>query len=109
MQYMKLAQEQLEAIRQRAENATPSPWKWSGDKFGDIVVYSPERRGFHNNGGEIAELDFGSQSDAIFIAHARTDIPALLDHIAELEAELAYLNGVTESLSELLAHSRNRL
>jgi hypothetical protein len=85
---MKLTQEQLEAIRQRAENATPGPWEWSGDKFGDIVVYSPERRGFHNNGGEIAQLDFGSQSDATFIAHARTDIPALLEHIAELEAEL---------------------
>jgi hypothetical protein len=98
---MKLAQEQLEAIRQRAENATPGPWKWSGDKFGDIVVYSPERRGFHNNGGEIAELDFGSQADATFIAHARTDIPALLDHITELEAELARLKAALIEISEL--------
>jgi hypothetical protein len=85
---MKLTQEQLEAIRQRAENATPGPWetceisklshaKWFGVLGGD---------------SDDSLIDIGvdtlNENDATFIAHARTDIPALLDHIAELEAEL---------------------
>jgi hypothetical protein len=36
-----------------------------------------------------------------FIAHARTDIPLLLDHIAELEAELARLKDALIEVSEL--------
>jgi hypothetical protein len=103
---MKLTQEQLEAIRQRAENATPGPWKWSGQTEGGFI---PQGAYLGDTLILLGDHYENYKEDATFIAHARTDIPALLDHIAELEAELAYLNGVAESLSELLAHSRNRL
>jgi hypothetical protein len=81
---MKLTQKQLEAIRQRVEKATPGPWKYSEgvgsypatilSEKGEVVAAGDEYYGMTEN-------------DANFIAHARTDIPALLDHIAEVETE----------------------
>ncbi|WP_324271507.1 hypothetical protein U7118_07460 [Bacillus subtilis] len=83
-----ITKEKLEEIRKRAEAATEGPWKFCGNKWGDLAVYSPSIRAGMNNGGEIAELEGALLTDADFIANARQDIPALLDHIAELEAEL---------------------
>ncbi|ATN94393.1 hypothetical protein BSP21_046 [Bacillus phage BSP21] len=86
----KLTKDRLEEIRKRSEKAKEGPWKFCGNKWGDLVVYSPTVRGGRNNGGEIAEIEFTTTQleDADFIANARQDIPALLNHIAELEAEL---------------------
>ena len=78
------------AIRARAEAATPGPWRAEHrhvactdtsdelDGLGLDVYGPPEAsmRGMYERAG-----------DAQFIAHARTDIPALLAHNAELEAE----------------------
>lgn len=82
----KLTKDQLEVIRNRSEKATEGPWKSCGNKWGDLVVYSPTIRSGMNNGGEIAEIEFTSTQldDADFIANARQDIPALLDHITFL-------------------------
>jgi hypothetical protein len=97
----KLTQEQLEAIRQRAENATPGPWEVG---WGDVITKHPDCQnvsqwyGGHSNA--ICSLNDGEyimnsneDNDAAFIANARTDIPALLDHIAELEAEVKRLES----------------
>ncbi|MCP6682932.1 hypothetical protein [Bacillus nakamurai] len=86
----KLTKDQLEVIRKRSEKATEGPWKLCGNKWGDLVVYSPTMRSGMNNGGEIAEIEFTSTQldDADFIATARQDIPALLDHIAELQGKI---------------------
>jgi Ead/Ea22-like protein len=98
---MKLTQEQLEAIRQRAENATPGPWETC-----EISKLS-HAKWFGVLGGESDDslIDIGvdtlNEADATFIAHARTDIPALLDYIAELEAELARLKDALIEISEL--------
>ncbi|MGG3873114.1 hypothetical protein [Brevibacillus laterosporus] len=80
--------------------ATKGPWSWCGDKFGDLVVYSPKLRGFHNNGGEIAQLDYGNQEDARFIVEARAGWPHAIERaleaerrVAELKAELEYLSS----------------
>jgi len=91
---MPLTQAELNEIKERAENASGGKWLWEGDKFGDIVIFSPKLRGFHNNGGTIAKLDGCSADDAEFIAHAREDIPSLLDHIAELEAVINVIREV---------------
>jgi hypothetical protein len=111
MQYMRVTQEQLEAIRQRAENATPGPWEI---RWGEVVTKHPDHQnvsqwydGYSNaicslNDGEYI-INSNKDNDAAFIAHARTDIPALLDHIAELEAELAYMNGVVGTLLSSLS------
>jgi len=94
---MKLTQEQLEAIRQRAENTTPGPWhaRTSIGVCRDCrnvyeVIKEVDESEIVFLPPVVAELK--SKDDANFIAHARTDIPALLDHIAELEAEIKRLH-----------------
>lgn len=72
----RLTQEQLEAIRQRAENATPGPWQIATTTDGAYALDTDDM---------IIAATIERTEDATFIAHARTDIPALLDHIAELE------------------------
>jgi hypothetical protein len=88
---MKLTQKQLEAIRQRAENATPGPW----------YLDDSNRELWNNDGKNFIGSIRLEKDDTTFIAHARTDIPALLDHIAELEAELARLKDALIEISEL--------
>ncbi|QIC06154.1 hypothetical protein GOP56_11370 [Brevibacillus sp. 7WMA2] len=93
-----MTREEIGAIRKRAEDATVGSWRFCGDKFGDLIVYSPEIRGFRNNGGEIAVLMYGSDEDAEFIAHAREDIPKLLAEIERLRCETGEINYETTKL-----------
>lgn len=86
----------LDEIKNRTEKATQAPWRYSGGKFGDWVIYSPSLRGFHNNGGEIAELDDTCEADAEFIAHAREDIPKLLSEIKRLHKVVVFLGKQVE-------------
>lgn len=100
----------LDAIRQRAEKATAGEWRWwddydfrehlgnqdwstenfqmgrikltSGGQQGQSVIYDWAE--YADDSGFIIKRE-----DAEFIAHARTDIPALLAHVEELEARLA--------------------
>jgi hypothetical protein len=98
---MKLTQEQIEEIRKRAEAATPGPWTYGGDKWGDLVVYAPSLRGFHNNGGEIADVSGDLLPDAEFIANARQDVPNLLAHIERLDKYIVHLGEQVESDKEV--------
>lgn len=89
----KLTQEQLEAIRKRAEMATEGPWKLNQDVNGYIYALTP----FNVVASVIEYNDDGTEhltlrntnhvNNRIFIAEARTDIPALLALIDELYAE----------------------
>lgn len=88
---MKLTQVQLEAIHQRAENATPGPWQIATTTDGAYVLDTDDM---------IIAATIERTEDATFIANARTDIPVLLDHIAELEAELASIKQ-TDKVREL--------
>lgn len=65
---------ELDAIEARADAATPGPWEPSKNEPGDVVVWGPR------------------EDDALFIACARYDVPALVralraarKRIAELE------------------------
>lgn len=91
---------ELDAILARADAATPGPWR---------VIFEPEAYGtlggemdpdrVHNIFGgpdertRIVETDGGCypprKPDAIFIAHARTDVPALVADNRKLQAKLA--------------------
>lgn len=72
-----LTADQIAAIRARADAATPGPWPHSWDR--------PE-----NAWANLA-------ADSAFIAHARTDILALLDALAESSAEVKRLrNALTD-------------
>lgn len=89
-----MTREELAAIRERAEKSTPGPWvrrgQWivGGDKGWDEVLAPDDVEcGLYCYGGT-SRIEL-SEEDADFIAHAREDIPALLTHIDELEAELS--------------------
>lgn len=68
----RMTQEQLEAIRKRAEAATAGPWELDGDDGG-----------IWNNGGFnfLGTARNFYDDDANFIAHSREDIPALLAEV----------------------------
>jgi hypothetical protein len=84
-----LTPQQLDEIEQRANAATPGPWTtdgWEiyqggGSSAPDLMAWA----------GETCRADDydGSRNDADFIAHARTDVPALLAEIRRLRAEVA--------------------
>lgn len=83
-----MTREELSAIEARAEAATPGPWRADGnsprkvrDADGDTFARIELPPG--STADEIA----ASHATATFIAHARTDIPALIAHIRTLEAE----------------------
>lgn len=76
-----LTPEDIAAIRERAEKATAGPWETLADE------------GEYDFWGSVKGPDYGVCHDvqigydALFIANARQDIPALLAHVEELEAK----------------------
>ena len=72
----------LDAIRARCEAATPGPWsckQYHSPHDGSLIQYQAYK-------GETETIaDITLTSDAEFVANARTDIPALLAYIDELE------------------------
>ncbi|WP_065643750.1 hypothetical protein [Bacillus paralicheniformis] len=87
----KLTKDELEAIRQRTEAATESYWaaddcEWPGNENLRYWVKT------HWDGVAAAV----TKEDADFIANARQDIPALLDHIAELASDIARMCPIAD-------------
>lgn len=81
------AREELAAIRERAEAATEGPWvdgmgthgnPADGPEFCEVRTTPTDD---HTRGITIAELDLvqAAAQDAEFIAHARADVPRLVD------------------------------
>lgn len=73
----------LTAIRERANNATNGPWYAWDRGVGWHIALDPD--------GDVRlpegmRTDLALEADAVFIAHARKDIPKLLDHVDNLEA-----------------------
>lgn len=71
----------LDAIRARVADASKGPWTCGADG----LVWAP-RLGDPVSSSELIE-------DAKFIAHARTDVPALLAEVERLTGELATMTG----------------
>lgn len=96
----------LAAIQARCEAATPGPWTPAPSKSADyqyrydIAIAAGARIPGETLGmiGEVWALRTAkgapdaaiAEADAAFIAHARTDIPALLSHLAALTKELIW-------------------
>jgi hypothetical protein len=88
---------ELEAIRQRAENATPGPWvaEYGGADWRDRIIFV---LGGENTLGKgvrafIVRATDMKHADALFIAHAREDIPVLLNEIKRLTDAIAPTRG----------------
>lgn len=101
-----LTAEQLAEIEARANKATPGPWRVK--RPASCVDGDPGDRGIASDAGlllaeawELCQdpavreravgLNLPSDDNAAFIAHARTDIPALLAHVRALEAPVPML------------------
>lgn len=99
----------LDTIQARCNAATPGPWGYfDGDDYADIAAdYQQTGRGSYTCRQGIARIEADSffddsahedadeddaadqmRSNATFIAHARTDVPALIARVRELEADL---------------------
>jgi hypothetical protein len=83
----------LAVIRARCDAATKGPW-FAWDRGVGFVIchgYDPD----HGSGLPVNHLpegertDIGRAEDAVFIAAARADVPALLSEVDRLRAELA--------------------
>lgn len=83
-----LTDDELAAIEARAESATPGKWEWSWYPYhrGMLISKSHGKVIYVRDNGKID----GSVTDTEFIAHSRTDIERLLNHIRTLSAENTY-------------------
>ena len=95
-----LSQSDLDAIRSRAEAATDGGWSFT---FKEDVITDD------NDGDVVFALDMYRKEDAQFIAHARTDVPRLVEEVERLRKlsdelygtlRMAEDVGVDESLFE---------
>lgn len=90
----------LVAVRARADKASPGPWSREkppykdGWPLGSVIGGTVGRQTIytHATGGTFPA------NDAAFIAHAREDIPALLDALERLMAENERLRGEYDDL-----------
>lgn len=77
----------LAAIEERCSAATDGPWRHDGFQ----LVYCDEL-------GDIANA---TSNDAAFIAHARSDVPALLAEVRRLQADNERLRRGMEALMRI--------
>lgn len=82
-----MTDDELRAVRERAKAATPGPWAVSYDEDVDTFGVVAEDDG-PGDVFIVEEMGQPGQHDAEFIAHARQDIPRLLDEIANLRGAM---------------------
>lgn len=104
---MSITDEQLDSIRARLAAATEGPWTVDDDDPEYIVF--PEKGGY--DGLVIAkvvdqdEALFPVEHNGQFIAHAPTDLAALLAEVERLRDELAKARAVTGHKVERVLHA----
>lgn len=82
----------LNEIEARANAATEGPWEWEGEAKGEWEIGAnslvPSRRPddpvLYGYGYDASGIEVSNDADAQFIAHARTDVPALLDALEKV-------------------------
>jgi hypothetical protein len=71
-----MTKQQLNEIRERCEAATSAPWYIRRHTVED-----------YNANHICGDFGYGSDGDKAFIAHARADVPALLDEVERVQKE----------------------
>lgn len=106
------ARDALAAIRERAEAATEGPW-WGGgnNRRRDAVglVGRLSDRGTGNAIAVLAGVGMDRVADAEFIAHARTDVPALvgaLEAVLDLAESIERARFMRVEMSTAEIHTR---
>lgn len=82
----------LDEIEARANAATEGPWEWEGEAKAEWEIGAnslvPSRRPddpvLYGYGYDASGIEVKSPADAEFIAHARTDVPVLLDALEKV-------------------------
>jgi hypothetical protein len=113
-----MTDEQIKAIEARCAAATPGPWRAEHKREDDYAAQVTAGKD-----GTIADLEHAYDEqdmiDATFIAHARTDIPALLAALKAAQAEAdkwrtslleerEHRSTVAEQLRKLLVGAEKR-
>lgn len=111
-----MTDDQLRAIEARADAATPGPW------VADSNIYGKGKLVCCRNGSlpkgdrvaEVLELLAGLDSDsaianALFIAHARADIPALVAEVRRLREQVDALAELGKDLAKQQREEFHRL
>lgn len=96
-----MTDEELQAIKERCEAATPGPWQ--RHKYHHIR----SAEGIELNAGhyDLVELSsFNLEANRDFIAHAREDIPKLLAEIERLRISVETWHKETERLRAKFKH-----
>lgn len=90
----------LNTIRERANSASSGPWSAYEVENSEGIWYVDDLAG-----GTMDTAGGLKEADAVFIAHARQDVPSLLDALdrarataVRLEQELAQVNSVDSGL-----------
>lgn len=91
--------DRLQEIKERCEKATPGPWELvlGHEDPNDACVHV---KGSDNTVCYTQCYDCNHRADMAFIAHAREDIPYLLDENDRLRRELERKNAVREAPDE---------
>lgn len=94
----------IEPIKKREQATTKGPWEFipkKGDNMGAIspVCTFGYDTAYYPTAGEIYD-----DADGEFMAHARTDIPALIDALEEARSELERTRQAARELREALAN-----
>jgi len=84
-----MTEEEVEAIRQRADAASEGEWCVGYDHY----VLIDNFKGSYQTFG-VARC--ARKEDTEFIAHVRQDIPALLGHIAALQEKIALYESLAQ-------------
>jgi len=87
---MTLSKEECKKIRVRCDSSTPGEWRSTTDLSNRHGVYTNE---ICKGVCTTYKTDGQAALDSDFIAHARQDVPALLDALESVEAERDWLAG----------------
>lgn len=82
------ARPDIDAIRQRCDEATEGAWRHDRDGIISDVIAHLDGVDMDIVVAEVAKAFSDNHEDAAFIAAARADVPALLDYVERLEKAL---------------------
>lgn len=92
-------------IRERCNEATPGPWEATcRDVRGGLDSNDRSGLGWEVDGPPEPQLrgQFGRGQDALFVAHSRQDVPALLAELNAVRGDLATANERVRALETAL-------
>jgi hypothetical protein len=88
-----MTREEFEAIKRRADAATPGPWR-NGVNIGGFSDEEHDVFGPKPTHGKAFICNYALKPDAEFIAAARSDVPALVAEVERCQKEVQELSDI---------------